>query len=327
MKTNYQSKLNLKETQIAIKLVKDTFERKLSKVLNLHRVSAPVIVFSKDKINDDLGSKNSALTFNISNLDNKDIEIVQSLAKWKRMALLRYGFSMYEGIYTDMNALRPNDIIDNIHSIYVDQWDWELIIKREDRTLDFLKEVVRKIMCALHETKVVVNKKFPILKETICKDVFFISSEDLIRKYPGKNLLEREHLITKEYKTVFIYGISPRDGESMRAPDYDDWSLNGDILMWSETLGDAIEISSMGIRVDEVSLEKQITISKREDLLKGKYHQMILNNELPLTIGGGIGQSRICMILLEKFHIAEVQASLWSEDELKKLKKWGINIL
>ncbi|MGI6771456.1 MAG: aspartate--ammonia ligase [Acholeplasmataceae bacterium] len=327
MKNNYESKLNLKETQIAIKLVKDTFERKLSKVLNLHRVSAPVIVFSKDKINDDLGSKNSALTFNIPNLDNKDIEIVQSLAKWKRMALLRYGFSMYEGIYTDMNALRPNDIIDNIHSIYVDQWDWELIIKREDRTLNFLKEVVRKIMCALHETKVVVNKEFPVLKETICKDVFFISSEDLIRKYPGKNLLEREHLITKEYKTVFIYGISPRDGESMRAPDYDDWSLNGDILMWSDTLGDAIEISSMGIRVDEVSLEKQITISKREDLLKGKYHQMILNKELPLTIGGGIGQSRICMILLEKFHIAEVQASLWSEDELKKLKKWGINIL
>lgn len=327
MKNNYESKLNLKETQIAIKLVKDTFERKLSKVLNLHRVSAPVIVFSKDKINDDLGSKNSALTFNIPNLDNKDIEIVQSLAKWKRMALLRYGFSMYEGIYTDMNALRPNDIIDNIHSIYVDQWDWELIIKREDRTLNFLKEVVRKIMCALHETKVVVNKEFPVLKETICKDVFFISSEDLIRKYLGKNLLEREHLITKEYKTVFIYGISPRDGESMRAPDYDDWSLNGDILMWSDTLGDAIEISSMGIRVDEVSLEKQITISKREDLLKGKYHQMILNKELPLTIGGGIGQSRICMILLEKFHIAEVQASLWSEDELKKLKKWGINIL
>lgn len=327
MKNNYESKLNLKETQIAIKLVKDTFERKLSKVLNLHRVSAPVIVFSKDKINDDLGSKNSALTFNIPNLDNKDIEIVQSLAKWKRMALLRYGFSMYEGIYTDMNALRPNDIIDNIHSIYVDQWDWELIIKREDRTLNFLKEVVRKIMCALHETKVVVNKEFPVLKETICKDVFFISSEDLIRKYPGKNLLEREHLITKEYKTVFIYGISPRDGESMRAPDYDDWSLNGDILMWSDTLGDAIEISSMGIRVDEVSLEKQIAISKREDLLKGRYHQMILNKELPLTIGGGIGQSRICMILLEKFHIAEVQASLWSEDELKKLKKWGINIL
>jgi len=327
MKNNYESKLNLKETQIAIKLVKDTFERKLSKVLNLHRVSAPVIVFSKDKINDDLGSKNSALTFNIPNLDNKDIEIVQSLAKWKRMALLRYGFSMYEGIYTDMNALRPNDIIDNIHSIYVDQWDWELIIKREDRTLNFLKEVVRKIMCALHETKVVVNKEFPVLKETICKDVFFISSEDLIRKYPGKNLLEREHLITKEYKTVFIYGISPRDGESMRAPDYDDWSLNGDILMWSDTLGDAIEISSMGIRVDEVSLEKQIAISKREDLLKGRYHQMILNKELPLTIGGGIGQSRICMILLEKFHIAEVQASHWSEDELKKLKKWGINIL
>lgn len=327
MKTSYQSKLNLKETQIAIKLVKDTFERKLSKALNLHRVSAPVIVFSKDKINDDLGSKNSALTFNIPNLDSKDIEIVQSLAKWKRMALLRYGFSMYEGIYTDMNALRPNDIIDNIHSIYVDQWDWELIIKREDRTLNFLKKVVRKIMCALHETKVVVNKEFPVLKETICKDVFFISSEDLIKKYPDKNLLEREHLITKEYKTVFIYGISPRDGESMRAPDYDDWSLNGDILMWSDTLNGAIEISSMGIRVDEVSLEKQISISKREDLLKGRYHQMILNKELPLTIGGGIGQSRICMILLEKFHIAEVQASLWSEDELKKLKKWGINIL
>ena len=182
-------------------------------------------------------------------------------------------------------------------------------------------------MCALHETKVVVNKEFPVLKETICKDVFFISSEDLIKKYPGKNLLEREHLITKEYKTVFIYGISPRDGESMRAPDYDDWSLNGDILMWSDTLNGAIEISSMGIRVDEVSLEKQIAISKREDLLKGRYHQMILNKELPLTIGGGIGQSRICMILLEKFHIAEVQASLWSEDELKKLKKWGINIL
>lgn len=323
----YQSKLNLKETQIAIKLVKDTFEQKLSKCLNLHRVSAPVIVFSQDKINDDLGSKNSALTFKITNLDNKEIEIVQSLAKWKRMALQRYDFDMYEGLYTDMNALRPNDIIDNIHSIYVDQWDWELIISRKDRNLEFLKEIVQKIMLALHETKIIVSKKFPLLTETICKDVYFISSEDLIKKYPNKNLFERETLITKEHKTVFIYGISPRDGESMRAPDYDDWSLNGDILMWSDTLNGAIEISSMGIRVDKDSLQRQITISNREDLLKGKYHQMILNDELPLTIGGGVGQSRICMILLEKFHIAEVQASLWSEEELKKLKEWEINIL
>ncbi|MGI6781607.1 MAG: aspartate--ammonia ligase [Acholeplasmataceae bacterium] len=327
MNYNYKSKLNLKETQIAIKLVKDTFERKLSKALNLHRVSAPVIVFSKDKINDDLGAKNSALKFKIPNLDNKDIEIVQSLAKWKRMALQRYDFIMYEGLYTDMNALRPNDVIDNIHSIYVDQWDWELIIMKEDRTLDFLKDVVKRIMCALHETKVIVNQKFPKLNETICKDVYFISSEDLIKKYPKADLLERERLITKEYKTVFIYGISPLDGESMRAPDYDDWTLNGDILMWSDTTNGAIEISSMGIRVDKDSLLKQITLSNREDLLKGKYHQMILNEELPLTIGGGIGQSRICMILLEKYHIAEVQASLWSEEELVKLKELNINIL
>ncbi|MGI6787073.1 MAG: aspartate--ammonia ligase [Acholeplasmataceae bacterium] len=327
MKNDYQSKLNLKETQIAIKLTKDTFERKLSKALNLHRVSAPVIVFSQDKINDDLGAKDSALKFKIPVLNNKDIEVVQSLAKWKRMALKKYGFSLYEGIYTDMNALRPHDIIDNIHSIYVDQWDWELIIDRQDRTINFLKKVVKKIVCALYETKEILNKEFPVLNEKINKDVYFISSHDLIKKYPNSNLLERERLITKEYQTVFIYGISPIDGESMRAPDYDDWSLNGDILMWSNILDDAIEISSMGIRVDQDSLLKQINLSNREDLLKGKYHQMIINNSLPLTIGGGIGQSRICMILLEKFHIAEVQASLWSEEELVKLKNWKINIL
>lgn len=322
----YKSKLNLKETQKAIKLAKDTFENKLSNNLNLLRVSAPLFVFSNDKINDDLGDNKEALNFNIKSLDNKKVEIVQSLAKWKRMALKKYNFKLYEGLYTDMNAIRANEIIDNTHSIYVDQWDWELIIKKEDRNLIFLKNIVTKIIETLYKTKNIIKKEFPKLTSNIKKDIYFISSQELKNKYPNLSLTERENEICKKHKTVFIYKINPLSDEQ-RAPDYDDWNLNGDILIWHEPINEAIEISSMGIRVDKDSLLKQIKLSNRNDLLSGSYHKQILNETLPLTIGGGIGQSRICMILLEKYHIAEVQASLWSEEEYKKFHKLKINYL
>lgn len=323
----YKSKLNIKDTQKAIKLAKDTFEIKLTEILNLDRVSAPIVVFKSEMINDDLGLKDSAIKFRAANLDDEELEIVQSLAKWKRIALSKYGYQVGEGIYTDMNALRPKDELDEIHSLYVDQWDWELIIKPEERTLDFLYQIVNKIIYALKETKKVINQQFKVLNEEICSQVFFITSQELKELYPDKSLIERENLITKLHKTVFISQISPLDNESLRAPDYDDWQLNGDILVWSNVLNQAIEISSMGIRVDEKALVKQVKLANRGELLNGNYHQMIINQELPLTIGGGIGQSRLCMILLEKSHIAEVQASVWSEEEKAKFEKNNLQIL
>ena len=323
----YKSKLDIKQTQKAIKLAKDTFEKKLIKILNLHRVSAPIVVFKSEMINDDLGLKDSPIKFKAPNLNDQELEIVQSLAKWKRIALLNYGYSEGEGIYTDMNALRPKDQLDETHSLYVDQWDWELIINKEQRTLEFLHMIVKKIIHALKETKKVIRNEFSVLDEPICSEVFFISSQDLKKMYPDKSLVERENLITKLHKTVFINQISPLDNESLRAPDYDDWKLNGDILIWSNILNQAIEISSMGIRVDKKSLLEQVKLANREELLNGNYHQMIIDQKLPLTIGGGIGQSRLCMILLEKSHIAEVQASVWSEEEKAKFEKNNLQIL
>lgn len=327
----YQSKLTIKETQKAIKVVKDNFERKLAEAFNLDRVSAPIFVPGSEGINDDLGMKDSALKFNIKAIDNRQVEIVQSLAKWKRMALKNYGYNLYEGIYTDMNAIRPKDILDNIHSIYVDQWDWELIIDNKDKNQEFLKEVVRKIIKALKTTKDIVRKDYPMLKEDIKEEVFFIDSEELDQMYPNLPLKEKEKAITKIHKTVFIMNIGKifknNKKHDLRAPDYDNWELNGDILLWSEVLNDAVEISSMGIRVDSNILVKQLKIANREDLTTNNYHQMVINNQLPQTIGGGIGQSRICMILLEKLHIAEVQASMWSKAEMEYLNKNKIQIL
>ncbi|VEU81295.1 aspartate--ammonia ligase [Haploplasma axanthum] len=326
----YKSKLTMKETQKAIKIVKDNFEKELSKKLNLDRVSAPIIVESNKGINDDLGIKNSALNFHIKTL-GYNVEIVQSLAKWKRMALKKYGYNLYEGIYTDMNAIRPLDITDKTHSIYVDQWDWELVIDRKDRNEDFLEEIVKKIVKALKETKDLVRKSYQELKDEIKEEVFFIDASDLYDLYPNSNDKERERLITKEHKTVFIKKIGKKFENGMihdlRAADYDDWNLNGDILIWSEILDDAIEISSMGIRVDKDSLLEQLEEVNREEDINTLYHKMILNEELPLTIGGGIGQSRLCMLLLEKTHIAEVQASIWNDDEMEYFAKNKIDYL
>lgn len=326
----YESKLTIKETQKAIKIVKDNFENKLAKVLNLDRVSAPIMVKSNENINDDLGIKDSALKFYIETLDF-DVEIVQSLAKWKRIALKKYGYNLYEGLYTDMNAIRPKDVVDQTHSLYVDQWDWELVISKDDRNIDYLKSVVRKIMTVMYNTKELVKESYPQLTETINKDIFFIDSEELDNLYPGLSMRDKEYEITKRHKSVFIKRIGKifKDGNrhDLRAPDYDDWQLNGDILIWSETLNNAVELSSMGIRVNKDSLLTQLKIADREDQINNQYHQMIINDELPLTIGGGLGQSRICMILLEKFHIAEVQASIWNEEQLKLFKDNKINYL
>lgn len=326
----YTSKLTMKQTQKAIKIVKDYFENKLAKTFNLDRVSAPIMVLSDKGINDDLGIKGSALNFMIDSLGYK-VEIVQSLAKWKRMALSRYGYNLYEGLYTDMNAIRPLDVTDQTHSLYVDQWDWELIIKKEDRNINFLKEVVLKIVSGLSETKTLINTVYSNLQDEITKEVFFIDSEGLYNMYPNKSMREREYEITKIHKTVFITRIGKvfQDGtrHDARAADYDDWQLNGDLLLWSNVIGDAIELSSMGIRVDSKSLLSQMEYLGREDELFNEYYQDVLNGKLPLTIGGGIGQSRMCMILLEKYHIAEVQASIWNDKDEIFFKENKINKL
>ena len=326
----YTSKLTVIQTQNAIKIVKDNFEKKLSERLNLARVSAPIVVSSGAAINDDLGVKDSALKFRIETL-GYDVEIVQSLAKWKRIALKNYGYDIYEGIYTDMNAIRPKDILDNTHSLYVDQWDWELVINQEDRNIAFLENVVRTIVEVLKETKDLVRKTYPVLSDDINDNVFFIDAEQLDNMYPTLTMREKEHRITEIHKTVFIKKIGQAfaNGQKhdLRAPDYDDWSLNGDILIWSDVLNQAVELSSMGIRVDAKTLQSQLQASNRLDLIDHPYHQLVLNEELPQTIGGGIGQSRICMIVLEKVHIAEVQASLWNQTELDYFAKNKINIL
>jgi len=320
----YKSKLSMKDTQKAIKIVKDNFERKLAETFNLDRVSAPIIVPSKEGINDDLGIKDSALSFYVETL-NKNVEIVQSLAKWKRIALKKYGYHVYEGLYTDMNAIRAKDEVDQTHSLYVDQWDWELIINNSDRNLDFLKSIVNKIVKAIKETKTLVQSFYSNLNNDIKEEVYFISSNELIEMYPNLTVKQREYEITKLHKTVFITQIGPH--YDLRAPDYDDWFLNGDLLIWSDAVGDAIELSSMGIRVNKERLLLQMEESNRLDEIDTKYHQQIINNELPLTIGGGIGQSRLCMVLLEKLHIAEVQASIWSEKELAFFKENKIEFL
>ncbi len=331
VKDNYQSLLNLIDTEIAIKLVKDTFELRLQEQLKLIRVSAPLFVEPETGLNDNLNGFEKAVTFNAIDLQNRNLEIVQSLAKWKRNALAKYHFEEEYGLYTDMNAIRPFEELDNIHSLYVDQWDWEKIIKVEDRNLNYLKEVVRKIYKALLATKDVVLEAYPILKITLPDDITFISTSELEKIYPNKTTKEREDAIAEKYKAVFIYQIGwpltnglPHDG---RASDYDDWNLNGDILLWYDELGISLEISSMGIRVNKESLVKQIEYKNEQYKLLSPYSQDILNEKLPLTIGGGIGQSRMCMFFLKKAHIGEVQASVWPEDEIELMKKNNIHLL
>lgn len=327
---SYSSVLTMKETQKAIKIVKDNFESILSKTFNLDRVSAPIVVRSDELINDDLGIENSALKFDSETL-GYDIEIVQSLAKWKRLALKKYGYLTYEGLYTDMNAIRPKDIIDNTHSLYVDQWDWELVIKESDRSIDFLENTVIKIVKALSETKDLIMKVYPSLTKPIKKEVYFIDAEELALMYPNLSPKEREDTITKKYQSVFIKKIGHKflnnDFHDLRAPDYDDWHLNGDLLIWSDVLNQSIELSSMGIRVNSKSLTNQMKIANRNINTQSNYYQMILNETMPLTIGGGIGQSRMCMVLLEKSHIAEVQASIWDKKTYDYFKLNKINYL
>ncbi len=326
----YQSALTLRETQHAIKYIKDIFQQALSFALTLDRVTAPLLVRKGSGINDDLNGVERKVEFSIKEIDS-DAEVVQSLAKWKRMALYRYHYNPGEGIYTDMNAIRRDDDTDNIHSIFVDQWDWEKVISAEERNMEFLKTTVRFIVKAIAYTKRKVSLRYPELKGTICDTPFFITSQELEDLYPDLPAKERERRITKEHKTVFVMQIGgklasgqPHDG---RAPDYDDWSLNGDLLFWNEVLDNALEISSMGIRVDAASLEKQLTERDALDRYQYPYHQMIRDGELPLTIGGGIGQSRLCMLLLEKAHIGEVQASVWPSDMIEKCNDHGITLL
>ncbi len=326
----YTSKLSLRETQKAIKLIKDTFQVKLAKALNLERVTAPVIVTKGSGINDDLNGVERKVEFDMKEIEGV-AEVVQSLAKWKRMALDRYGFNPGEGIYTDMNALRRDDDCDNIHSLFVDQWDWEKVITKDLRNTQFLKDTVRKIIKVLCETQQVLENEYPALKKEINEDVFFVTSQELLDMYPTLSSKERENAVVKEHGTVFIMQIggvlSNGEKHDGRAPDYDDWSLNGDIMVWNEPLGSALELSSMGIRVDSQTLKYQLEVRDSLDRLVYDYHQGVINETLPLTIGGGIGQSRLCMFLLEKAHIGEVQVSVWPENMREICKEHNITLL
>ena len=321
--------LSVLDKQKYIKIIKDKFERKLAYELDLTRVSAPLLVTKESGLQDDLSGVERKVSFDILK-DGKELEIVQSLAKWKRLALKKYDFSIHKGLYTDMTAIRRDDKMDETHSIYVDQWDWEKVIVRKDRTIDYLKQTVKKIVKAIADTSEFLKSKgFEGVE--IIKDVHFITSQELLDIYPDKTDKEREYLITKQYKTVFIIGIGDdlSDGKphDMRAPDYDDWSLDGDLLFYHEVLDMALEISSMGIRVDKETLIKQLEKSMKLDRFHLDYHQSIIKEELPLTIGGGIGQSRLCMLLLGRAHIGEVQASYWDAQTLEQCKKLKIELL
>lgn len=316
---NYKSKLNVYETQTAIGFIKNKFQYYLESLLNLKRVSAPLFVLSSSGLNDWLNG-DEPVSFTIPYL-NETAEIVHSLAKWKRKALKDFDFHPGNGLYTDMNAIRKEEVLTNLHSIYVDQWDWERVITEDDRRFEYLKEVVQTIAKAIHLTSKDINKKYKKITFTAKEEIFFISTEELLKKYPNKTLKEREYIITKEHGVVFTYQIgwplSNGSAHDKRAADYDDWNLNGDILYYHEVLDCAVELSSMGIRVNSESLFEQLKYKNRLSDLKYPYHKMVYENKLPLSIGGGIGQSRLCLLLLEKAHIGEVQSSVW---DLKTLK-------
>ena len=326
----YQSVLNIYDTQTAIGLIHRTFEEKLSLALNLKRVSAPLFVDPNTGANDDLSGVERPVTFEVKETGGV-AAVVHSLAKWKRLALKQYHFGVGEGLYTDMNAIRRDEEMDNLHSIYVDQWDWEKIITPATRNEEYLKTVVRCIVGAVVETLDVLKCRYPQLNVELGREVTFVTSQELEDLFPSLTPKERENAYVKEHKTVFVMGIGgklasgiPHD---MRAPDYDDWALNGDILFWDEVLGSALEISSMGIRVDPESLDRQLTLAGCDDRRKYPYHQALLGGQLPLTIGGGIGQSRLSMLLLAKAHIGEVQVSLWDEATREQAQAAGIVLL
>ncbi len=326
---DYKSHLNIRYTQLAIKKVKDFFERDLAIELNLTRVSAPVFVDSESGLNDNLNGVERPVSFTIR--DEGNFEIVHSLAKWKRMALRDYGFEVGEGLYTDMTALRRDEETDNIHSIYVDQWDWEKVISKEDRCEKTLKKTVKYIYEALRHTENYIVDDYNFIGRLLPEKITFIYSSELEERYPDKTAKEREYLAVKEYGAIFLMKIGgalasgkPHAG---RAPDYDDWELNGDIIVYYPVLDIALELSSMGIRVDEEALRRQLEIAGCEDRAELPFHKALLNGELPYTIGGGIGQSRMCMFFLRKAHIGEVQSSYWSPEVREECKKNGIYLL
>ena len=326
----YRSTLNLYDTQTAIGLLKRTFEERLCLALNLKRVSAPLFVDPTTGLNDDLSGVERPVRFDLKET-GKDAVVVHSLAKWKRMALKVYGFSAGEGLYTDMNAIRRDEDMDNLHSVYTDQWDWEKIITRETRNVSYLKKVVQGIVGAICDTLDFLKCRYPQIDVELRRTVKFVTSQELEDLYPDLSGKERENAYVKEHKTVFIMQIGgalksgkPHDS---RAPDYDDWTLNGDIMFWDDVLGCAMEISSMGIRVDEAAMDRQLTLANTNERRNLPFHKALLEGELPLTMGGGIGQSRLSMLLLGKAHIGEVQVSLWDEATQKACREKGIILL
>ena len=331
---------SVENTEKAIKAVKDMFQDNLSAQLALLRVTAPMVVLSGTGLNDDLNGVERPVTFPVKDMEEQRAEVVHSLAKWKRIKLAQMGVQPGRGIYTDMNALRPDEELDNIHSIYVDQWDWEKVITKEQRTLAFLKKTVRRIYEAIKVTENKLYVEFPQIEPMLPEDIFFIHSEQLLLQYPNLSPKERENAVAKKHKAVFIIGIGGElsDGtvHDGRAADYDDWTtrnedgyegLNGDLLLWNPVLGSAFEVSSMGIRVDDTALDKQLKMRAEEWKSDLMYHRMLLDGQLPYTIGGGIGQSRLCMFLLRKAHIGEIQSSIWPEEMRETCHKAGIELV
>lgn len=329
--SNYDPILSVRQTEEAIKKIKDHFETELAKALNLSRVSAPLFIKPVTGMNDNLNGVERPVAFDVKGIGGETVEVVHSLAKWKRMALGKYNFQVGEGLYTDMNAIRRDEDLDNLHSIYVDQWDWECVLSKEDRNVDTLKNIVRKIYSVVRQTEKFVCNRYTNIPEILPEDIFFITTQELEDMYPSLSPKEREDMIAKDKKAVFVMKIGgvlksgiKHDG---RAPDYDDWELNGDILLWYPVLNRAFEISSMGIRVDEDSLLKQLKEAGCEDRKNLKFHKDLLEKRLPYTVGGGIGQSRICMYFLKKAHVGEVQASIWSDEMIETCDKANIKLL
>ena len=326
----YQTPLSVYEMQRAIEFIKSNFQTNLSNALNLRRVSAPLFVEENSGLNDNLNGVERPVGFDIPDV-GENAQVVHSLAKWKRLALKRYEFNVGKGLVTDMNAIRRDEELDNLHSVYVDQWDWEKVIDREDRNIDYLKRTVRDIVNAVTETADALNIAFPSLHNRLPSEVFFLTTQELEDKYPDLTPKERENAVCREHGVVFLMQIGKtlRSGirHDGRAPDYDDWELNGDILYWNPLLERAFEISSMGIRVDEESMDRQLTLAGCDDRRALPFHKMLLNGELPLTMGGGIGQSRVCMLLIGTAHIGEVQVSLWDEETRKTCEEKGILLL
>ena len=337
----YTPLLDMKQTELGIKQIKEFFQQNLSSELRLRRVTAPLFVLKGTGLNDDLSGVERPVSFPIKDLGEQQAEVVHSLAKWKRVTLADYCIEPGYGIYTDMNAIRADEELGNLHSLYVDQWDWERVITPEQRTVDFLKGIVTRIYSAMRRTEYMVCEMYPQITPVLAHDVHFIHAQDLLEMYPGKSAKERENLITERYGSVFIIGIGGKlsDGKphDLRAPDYDDYTtvdpktglsgLNGDLLIWNDVLKRAIEISSMGIRVDKAAMLKQLELAGKEERTRLYFHKRLLEGSLPLSIGGGIGQSRLCMLYLKKAHIGEIQASIWPEEMRKQCAEWGMPLI